>query len=155
MYIYIHTYIHIGQAPRDFEPSRSVVRSKFMGRSNNPFNNLRFRIWEDRFYTPPPEREFWDCDCARIETKASIHQPLWVVVVYRIGLPSFRIPLERNQCVCESLMYVCDMLKRRLLKWCLNPYIKRKQRSWDVSPSHLNRLGSRIYENWPYAQSPY
>ena len=24
---------------------------------------------------------------ARVETKASIHHPLWVVVVYRIGLP--------------------------------------------------------------------
>ena len=45
-------------------------------------------VYVDRFYTPtPPEREFRDCDCARIETKASIHHPLWVVVVYRIGLP--------------------------------------------------------------------
>ena len=32
---------------------------------------------------------FGDCDCTRIEAKASIHHPLWVVVVYRIGLPRY------------------------------------------------------------------
>ena len=35
------------------------------------------RSWEERFYTPPPPgSDFWDCDC-----------PLWVMVVYGIGLP--------------------------------------------------------------------
>ena len=29
--------------------------------------------------------------CARIETKASIHQPLWVVVVYKIGFPKAHV----------------------------------------------------------------
>ena len=46
-------------------------------------------IWEERFYTPPPPgNNLRDCKCARFETKASIHHPLWVVVVYRIGLPT-------------------------------------------------------------------
>ena len=42
--------------------------------------------WEERFYArPPPGSNFRDCKCARIETKASIHHPLWVVmVVYKI-----------------------------------------------------------------------
>ena len=50
--------------------------------------------WENWFYTQPhPESDFWDCDCAIFETKASIHQPLWVVVVvYRIGFPNDAIP---------------------------------------------------------------
>ena len=42
---------------------------------------------EERFYAPPPPgNNFWDCKCARIETTASIHHPLWVVVmlVYKI-----------------------------------------------------------------------
>ena len=44
--------------------------------------------WEERLYTPPPPiSDVWDCDCTQIETKASAHHPLWVVVVYRIGLP--------------------------------------------------------------------
>ena len=30
----------------------------------------------------------FDCNCARIETKASIHHPLWVVAVFRIGFPN-------------------------------------------------------------------
>ena len=54
---------------------------------------LCFWSWEERFYTPPPPgNEFRDCDCARIETKASIHHPLGVVlrvvvvVVYRFSL---------------------------------------------------------------------
>ena len=38
--------------------------------------------------------DFWDCGCARIETKASIHHPLWVVVAYNIGFPS--------TCTCSS-----------------------------------------------------
>ena len=46
-------------------------------------------VWEERFYTPPPPgNNLRDCKCARIETKVSIHHPLWVVVVYRIGLPN-------------------------------------------------------------------
>ena len=51
----------------------------------------RMHTSEERFYTPPPGCGFWDCDCTMIETKASIHHPLWVVmvvVVYRIGLPN-------------------------------------------------------------------
>ena len=52
--------------------------------------------WEDRFYTPsPPGSDSWDCDCARIEAKVSVHHHLWVVVVvvvYRIGLPTPAIP---------------------------------------------------------------
>ena len=47
---------------------------------------------EERFYTPPPPgSDFRDCSCARIETKTSIHHPLWVVVVYRIALPIYLI----------------------------------------------------------------
>ena len=45
--------------------------------------------WEERFCTPPPSGgNFRDRKCPRIETKACIHHPLWVVVVHRIGLPS-------------------------------------------------------------------
>ena len=50
------------------------------------------RNWEERFYKPPPPGScLGDCDCTRFETNASIHHPLWLVVVYRIGLP-------RNTC---------------------------------------------------------
>ena len=50
--------------------------------------------WEERFYIPPPPgSDFGDCDCTRIDTKASIYHPLWVVVVvYRIGLPNINNP---------------------------------------------------------------
>ena len=56
-------------------------------------------ISKERFYTPPPPGScFRDCDCTIIETKASIHHLLWVmvlvvvvaVVVYRFGLPITR-----------------------------------------------------------------
>ena len=44
--------------------------------------------WEERFHAPPPPgSNFRDCKCARIEAKASVHHPLWVVVVYEIDLP--------------------------------------------------------------------
>ena len=36
-----------------------------------------------------------DCDCARTETEASPHHPLWVVVVYRCGLPTDK-PIARS-----------------------------------------------------------
>ena len=54
--------------------------------------------WEERFCTPPPPGgNFGDRECARIETKASIHHPLWVVVVvvvvYRIDLPNDALQL--------------------------------------------------------------
>ena len=47
--------------------------------------------WEERFYTPPPPgSNFRDCKCDRSKTKASIHHPLWVVVVvYIIALPNY------------------------------------------------------------------
>ena len=46
--------------------------------------------WEERFYTPPPPgSNFRDCKCDRFKTKASIHHPLWVVVVYIIALPIY------------------------------------------------------------------
>ena len=47
--------------------------------------------WDVIFYTPPPPgSDCRDCDCTRIETKATIPHLLWVVVVvvYRIGPPT-------------------------------------------------------------------
>ena len=65
------------------------------------WNTATTVTWEERFCTPsPPGSDFWDCDCTGIETKASVHHPLWVMlvvvvllvvvmlVVYRCGLPS-------------------------------------------------------------------
>ena len=55
-------------------------------------------LWEERFYKPPPHgSNFRDCECARTETKASIHHPLWVVVVvvYKIALPTIS-NMKRN-----------------------------------------------------------
>ena len=38
--------------------------------------------WRERFYTPPPPgSDFQGCDCTRTETQASLHHPLWVLVV--------------------------------------------------------------------------
>ena len=64
---------------------------------------------EERFYTPPPPppgNDFWDCRCAIIQTKASIHHPLWVVVTYKIALPIFlRCPpmLKLSWCLAHLL----------------------------------------------------
>ena len=69
-------------------------------------------IWEERFCTPrPPGGNFSDCDCARIEAKASIHHPLfWVVVVvvvvgvYGIGLPTMAAGVrERSAPIVQAL----------------------------------------------------
>ena len=38
-------------------------------------------------YTTTSWKQFLRLKCARIETKVSIHQPLWVVVVYKNALP--------------------------------------------------------------------
>ena len=41
----------------------------------------RPNTWKERFHTqPPPGSNFSDCKCARIETKAYIHHPLWVAM---------------------------------------------------------------------------
>ena len=62
-----------------------------------------------RFSTPPPPgSNFKDCQCARIETKASIHHPLWVVVVvYRIGNPINTLclaPTARGKVEAEDVL---------------------------------------------------
>ena len=66
--------------------------------------------WEERFYytPPPPGNHLRDCNCARIETKASIHHPLWVVVVvvYKIVLPMTSIvsttPMDTSTMRCPA-----------------------------------------------------
>ena len=43
-------------------------------------------VGRDRFYTPPPPgSNLRDCKCARIETKASIHNPLREAPTVRNG----------------------------------------------------------------------
>ena len=98
IYIYIHVCIyHIGISKECHSPAGTRKRSgcfwtAFSGTASSVRSgDVRFfTLWEERFYTPPPESDFWDCDCTIIETKASVHHPLRVVVVYTIGLPTFR-----------------------------------------------------------------
>ena len=86
------------------------------------------RWWEERFYTPPPPGSgFSDCDCARIETKASIHPPLWVVVVvllllvlvvvlvvvYRIGFQ--RCGLRQRGCETANVAIVSRIIRFRYI----------------------------------------
>ena len=107
MYVYIYIYINVFYiyiyTHRGLE-SPEVLRISSMSMAHLGREIL--------YYTPPPPgSDFTDCKCARIETKASIHYPLWVVVVvvvvavvvvalvvvvlavvavvvYRIGLPN-------------------------------------------------------------------
>ena len=76
VYIYIYTYTH------------TYISVSFCERCDEVVDALHEDVWEGTVYTPPPPgSDFRDCDCARIETKASIHHPLWLVVVSRIGFP--------------------------------------------------------------------
>ena len=62
---------------------------------------LRFCTCEERFYTPqPPGSNFRGCKYARIETKASIHQPLWVVVCIE------SVFLYTYSYICNMCMYI-------------------------------------------------
>ena len=78
---------------------------------------LQHHSWEERVYTPlPPGNNFWDCKCARIETKASVHHPIWVVVVvgvvvgvvvYKIVLPNGSInDVGRNDFMLLLLLLI-------------------------------------------------
>ena len=82
IYIYIYTYIHIRvdiciyiYIYSDMYVYIYIYTYELLGR--------------EILYTTTS----WDCECARIEVKGSMHHPLWVVVVvgvvYRIGLPSY------------------------------------------------------------------
>jgi hypothetical protein len=46
---------------------------------HNAWPRMHPSYWEDRFYTPPPppppESNFWDCSCARIETRGLCTPP--------------------------------------------------------------------------------
>ena len=79
IYIYMHTntYIYIYIIIRIWCSWRSGIHKTTMDQKETlALEDLGGVSWEDRFYTPPPPGgNFWDCDCARIETTASIHQP--------------------------------------------------------------------------------
>ena len=115
IYIYIYIYLLGGLWLTESSIPGCPVSALVGG--PNPHQSLWSGLtpnWEDRFYTPPPpERESWDCNCARIETKASIHHPLWVVVVYRIGLPTN--PISR-----DARTRIWDLSLGRLESWRLD-----------------------------------
>ena len=100
VYIYIYTYIYIYISIRrsalqtcvvNLLSKRCIVRCAFRG-----------RYWEERFQTPPPPgSNFGDYKCARIETKASIHHPLWAVVVYKNRSSELRGWID-------TYVYMCD-----------------------------------------------
>ena len=69
----------LAMAPSAARPCAAGRRSHCPPTASPPLGPATFIVagsWEEGFYTPPPPgSNFWDCKCARIETRASIHHP--------------------------------------------------------------------------------
>ena len=94
--IYIYIYTHMGRTRARWSVCMLVKLSDAtLFIDSTIFWILDMSRVHCIFYTPPPPgSDFRDCEGICIETEASIHHTLWVVVVYKVDLPTG--PIRRS-----------------------------------------------------------